>query len=404
MSSILTMLPKQRRMGLFSASLSEAASRIFHTGLRNPVRVSVKVKGQNISDMRTPASLQLNYVIAKPTHRIPIIIKLLERIRPSKAIMFLPTCASVDYIRHILPVVTPGKFQVLALHGRQPRHAREKALRAFSEALTPTILLSTDVAARGLDIPRVDLIIQEPPSDSKQFVHRCGRAGRAGARGLAITFLLPDKEEPYIAFLARRGVHITPLAGFDLSVTEDDACQAARNIRNAVLQDRLLHDKAQQAFVSAVQAYTKHTASAIFTIDNLKENWQDLADAWGLLRFPRMPENRGQCVDLPSIDWSSYKYQDKQKEKLRLESLSQVEVKGSRTSKFRRAKDQRSLAWSGKRARLKDRRAQREKKQAKREYIRKENMTAEELGDMEQLRLLIGQVKNMHGAALPGVL
>jgi ATP-dependent RNA helicase DDX55/SPB4 len=107
--------------------------------------------------------------------------------------MFLPTCASVDYIRHVLPVVTPREFQVLALHGKQPQHAREKALKAFSEALTPTILLSTDVAARGLDIPRVDLIIQEPPSDSKQFVHRSGRAGRAGARGLAITFLLPIK-------------------------------------------------------------------------------------------------------------------------------------------------------------------------------------------------------------------
>lgn len=287
------------------------------------------------------------------------------------------------------------------MHGKQPQHAREKALKAFSEALTPTILLSTDVAARGLDILRVDLIIQEPPSDSKQFVHRSGRAGRAGARGLAITFLLPDKEEPYIAFLARQNVHITPLAGFDLSVSEDDARQAAGKIRSAVLQDRLLHDKAQQAFVSAVQAYTKHTASAIFTIDNLKENWQDLADAWGLLRFPRMPENRGQYVDLPSIDWSSYKYQDKQKEKLRLESLSQADVSGPRTSKFRRAEDQRSPAWSGKRARLKDRRAQREKKQAKREYIRKGNMTAEELGDAEQLRLLIEQVRTMHGAALP---
>ncbi|MCJ1439587.1 MAG: ATP-dependent rRNA helicase spb4 [Stictis urceolatum] len=362
-SSILTVIPKQRRTGLFSASLNDAASRVFHAGLRNPVRISVKVKGQTLPDMRTLASLQLKYIVARPTHRMPIIVKLLEAIQPSEVIIFFPTCASVDYMPHIYPAVIPDQFQLLSLHGKQPQHARERTLKSFSEALTPMILLATDVAAHGLDIPQVDLILQEPPSDSRQFLHRSGRAGRAGAKGLAITFFLPDSP-------------------------------SIRKIRNTVLQDRLLHDKAQQAFVSAVQAYTKHTASAIFTVDNLKENWQELAVAWGLLKLPRMPESKGQCADLPSIDWTAYKYRDKQKEKLRMESLSQVEANQTSTGQFPRPKSKQSLAWTGKQMKLKERKTQREKRQAKTDYPRNQNMADEQRRDATQLRLLIEQFKN----------
>jgi len=349
----------------------------------------VKVKGHTVSDMRTPLSLQLNYVVVRPTHRIPVIIRLLEKFKPSKTIIFLPTCASVDYFQHIYPVAIPSQFRIIALHGKQPQHAREKSLKAFSEALLPVILLATDVAARGLDIPQVNLIIQEPPSDSKQFLHRSGRAGRAGVTGLAVTFLLPGEEESYIPFLALRHIHVNPLTGLHLTVDDDEARRICGRIRNTVLQDRLLHDKAQQAFVGAVQAYAKHTARAIFTINNLKENWQELADAWGLLKMPRMPENRGQSVDLPSIDWSAYKYQDKRKEQLRVEDRKE----GASTSQFGRAGSRQSLAWTGKRARVEKRKVQREKRQARREFSRKQKMTDEERRNAEQLRLLIEQVK-----------
>lgn len=393
MSSVLAMLPKQRRTGLFSASMSEASSRVFCAGLRNPVRISVKVKGHTVSDMRTPASLQLNYVVVRPTHRTSVIIGLLEKFKPFKTIIFLPTCASVDYFKHIYPAVIPSQFQIIALHGKQPQHAREKFLKTFSEALLPSILLATDVAARGLDIPQVNLIIQEPPSDSKQFLHRSGRAGRAGMRGLAVTFILPGKEESYIPFLAHRHIHTNPLTGLNLTVDDDEARRISGCIRNTVLQDRLLHDKAQQAFVSAVQAYAKHTTSAIFTVNNLKENWQELADAWGLLRMPRMPENKGQSVDLPSIDWGAYKYRDKRKEKVRLEGLSQDRKEGASASQFGRAGSRQNLAWTGKRARLEERKVQREKRQARREFTRKQKMTDEERRNAEQLRLLIEQAK-----------
>ena len=117
-----------------------------------------------------------------------------------------------------------------------------------------------------------------------------------------------------------------------------------------------------------------------------------MADAWGLLKMPRMPENKGQSVDLPSIDWSAYKYRDKQKEKLRLEGLGQDRKEGASASQFGRARNRQSLAWTGKCARVEKRKVQREKRQVRREFARKQKMTDEERRNAEQLRLLIEQV------------
>ena len=90
-SSILTILPKQRRTGLFSASMSEASlSQLFYAGLRNPVRISLKSKGYG-TEMRTPRSLELKYIVARPTHQLSLIRKLLEKFKPFRTIIFFPT-------------------------------------------------------------------------------------------------------------------------------------------------------------------------------------------------------------------------------------------------------------------------------------------------------------------------
>ena len=83
-----------------------------------------------------------------------------------------------------------------------PPHARTRTLNAFSSAIStptsPSVLLATDVAARGLDLPHVDVIIQfDPPPDPKAFSHRCGRTARAGRSGTAWV-LLVGREADYV--------------------------------------------------------------------------------------------------------------------------------------------------------------------------------------------------------------
>ena len=403
---ILGRLPKQRRTGLFSASVSEALDQLVRVGLRNPVRIAVKVKSASgAQDKRTPASLQMSYITAKPSMKMPALRQLLTDIlpQPQKTILYVSTCASVDYWQYVLSSVVPSTFSVVPLHGKHPSNVRAKNFTKFVTTLEPAILLTTDVAARGLDIPQVDLVVQlDPPSDPKTFLHRCGRAGRAGRRGLAVTFLNQGKEEDYIEFLRIRQTPIFPLSSPPITTTDSDAAEVTQNIRNVVLKDRSIHDKAQRAFVSWVQAYSKHAASSIFRVADL--DWVEQASAWGLLKLPKMPELKGLEIDKRlglKIDFDTFAFKDKTREKHRLEELAKykatVAASGGIVRKIREGKTKEELrkdkAWSIQKDAKTTKELRREKKEKKREGERLAGMNEEELAKEMELRSMIEQVK-----------
>ena len=400
---ILSRLPKQRRTGLFSASVSEAVDQLVRVGLRNPVRIAVKVKARvtakageegKIEDKRTPASLQMSYLIMPASHKIPAIKKLLATLQPQpqKIILYLATCYSVDYFQHVLPDVLNG-HTIIPLHGKHPDKVRRKNFAKFVDSMVPSILLTTDVAARGLDIPAVDLVLQiDPPSDPKTFIHRCGRAGRAGRRGLAITFLTPGREEDYIEFLRIRQTPISPLTTPAITITSIDADAVSKTMRDAARSDRAIFDKAQRGFVSWVRAYSKHTASSIFHTGNL--DWEDLGHAWGLLRLPSMPElkkfNGDRTLGL-EFDLNALAYKDKLREKQRLEELS---GRGEGTEKKRyEKKDKEKDAWTQKKEQRATKEVRREKKGKRREHERISKMSEEERKKEDDLKKMIEQVK-----------
>jgi ATP-dependent RNA helicase DDX55/SPB4 len=404
---ILSRLPKQRRTGLFSASVSEAVDQLVRVGLRNPVRIAVKVKARaaangsepgKIEDKRTPASLQMAYLVVPPTHKLPAMQKILASLQPQpqKTILYLATCYSVDYFQHVLGEILPGQT-IVPLHGKHPDKVRRKNFAKFVDSVSPSILLTTDVAARGLDIPSVDLVFQlDPPSDPKTFIHRCGRAGRAGRKGLAVTFLTPGREEDYIEFLRVRQTPITPLTTPAIDVSPADAERVTQQIRDVVKTDRAIFDKAQRGFVSWVRAYSKHTASSIFRVADLE--WDQLGAAWGLLRLPSMPElkkwegDRRLGVD---FDFATYAYKDKMREKQRLEELNK-ETQGSREVKplkHVKDKDREAAAWTQKKDQRATKEVRRQKKQAKREAERVSKLSPEERAKEEELKRMIERVK-----------
>lgn len=393
LQKILGRLPKQRRTGLFSASISEAVGEIVRVGLRNPVKIAVKVKSASGDDKRTPASLQMSYLLTPASHKFPALLSLLSQLdsTPQKSIMYLSTCAAVDYFQHILTALLPKQFSLLPLHGKHPPNVRQKNFSKYITTTTPTILLTTDVAARGLDIPQVDLVIQiDPPSDPKVFLHRCGRAGRAGRRGLSVIFLQPGREEDYVPFLSIRKTPISILSKPKITITDDDAKLVTSRIRKEVLADRALYDKGQRAFVSWVKAYSKHQASSIFRMADL--DWTDLGHAWGLLRLPKMPELKTWDGDKSlgvKLNMTEYEYKDKIREKARRVAMEDEKNKVKEPfvkSEYEDKKRKRD-AWSHKHEMQSEKEVRREKKKRKREAERLERMSeGEREKEVERLR------------------
>ncbi|KAI9657981.1 MAG: ATP-dependent rRNA helicase spb4 [Bathelium mastoideum] len=398
---ILERLPKQRRTGLYSASVSEAVDQLVRVGLRNPVRIVVKVKSATgAHDKRTPASLQMSYLVRDPEQKLPAMSSLLRSLQPTplKTIVYMSTCAAVDYFQYILPSILPG-FALVPLHGKHPSSVRQKNFARFVESVTPTVLLTTDVAARGLDIPAVDLVVQlDPPSDPKVFIHRCGRAGRAGRKGLAVTFISTGREEEYIPFLDVRKTPISKLAEPDVNVASADADEATNKFRNLVLKDRALHDKAQRAFVSWLQAYRKHSASSIFRVADL--DWEKLGRAWGLLRLPKMPELKGWEGDRSlglQVDFDTYAYKDKAREKHRKEEMVKRRLEKDHLSENKRksmsASHEMEGAWSDKKAHKRVKEERRQRKAIGREKARREKMTPAEIEREQEMDRMIAKVR-----------
>lgn len=408
LQSILSRLPKQRRTGLFSASVSDAVSEIIRVGLRNPVKVQVKVKslktGGIIEERRTPASLSMRYLLTPASQKLPALAQILEKLepRPQKSIVFLSTCAAVDYFQHILPLLMPQGYACVPLHGKHQSKVRQKNFAKFLNSTQPTILLTTDLASRGLDVPQVDLVVQiDPPSDPKVYLHRCGRAGRAGRKGLSVLFLQPGREEDYVPFLEIRKTPITPLTYPEIAITPAEADAATTKIRHLVKQDRGLHEKAQRAFVSWVRSYSNHTASSIFRIPDL--DWADLANGWGLLRLPKMPEAKKFEGDRSfglQMDWDEFAYKDKTREAQRRADMEKGDnpADAEKREAMKAKRKRNTEAWSDKNEKEDLRVVRREKRQKKKESERKSTLTEEEKVKERDLEDLLAEIRKQNEA------
>ena len=136
------------------------------------------------------------------------------------------------------------------------------------------ILLCTDVAARGLDIPAVDWIIQfDPPDDPKEYIHRVGRTARAGGRGKALLFLLPT-ELGFLRFLKQARV---PLNEYQFPPSKIANVQS--QLERLVEKNYYLNKSAKDGYRSYLQAYASHSLKKIFDVNAL--DLQKVARAYG---------------------------------------------------------------------------------------------------------------------------
>ncbi len=177
---ILDSIQKRRNLGLFSATISREVMDISWVYQRDPVEIVVRPVEENRPDIR-------QYRIpAEQSGKVEVMLRVLKREQAERVIAFCNTKNTTDRLTGLLKM---QGMEAEAIHGDLPQPVRERVLKTFREG-NLRILVATDVAARGLDIDDVDLVVNyDVPEETEYYVHRIGRTGRAKRHGVAYSLV-----------------------------------------------------------------------------------------------------------------------------------------------------------------------------------------------------------------------
>lgn len=185
---ILPMLPARRQTLFFSATMPDAITNLSKSILYKPVRVEVAPVSSVVDTIE-----QHLFFVEKP-QKSELLVSLLKQESDKSVLVFSRTKHGADKIARIL---NRKGIDCEAIHGNKTQGARQRALTNFKSGAT-RVIVATDIAARGIDIVNLELVINyDLPDVAETYVHRIGRTGRAGNRGTALTFCSQD-EHPMV--------------------------------------------------------------------------------------------------------------------------------------------------------------------------------------------------------------
>lgn len=183
--TIAASLPAQRRTALFSATMPPAIQKVAREHLTDPVRVEVAPQSSTVD------TVHQTYAVVPFRHKIGAASRVLAVTEAEAAIVFVRTKSTAEDVA----IELAGRgIQAAAISGDVPQRERERLVERL-RAGSLDVLVATDVAARGLDVDRIGLVVNfDVPREAEAYVHRIGRTGRAGRHGEAITFLTPKEK------------------------------------------------------------------------------------------------------------------------------------------------------------------------------------------------------------------
>lgn len=259
MRQIIKILPSEDRQSmLFSATQTTKVEDLARISLR-PGPLFINVDSQK--ETSTVDGLEQGYVVCDSDNRFLLLFTFLRKYQKKKIIVFLSSCNSVRYYSELLNYID---LPVLELHGKQKQQRRTNTFFEFCNA-ERGILFCTDVAARGLDIPAVDWIIQfDPPDDPRDYIHRVGRTARgANGKGKSLMFLIPSE----LGFLRYLKSSKVPLNEYEFPSTKIVNVQS--QLEKLLKTNYELNRIAKDGYRSYLQAYASHSLKTVYQIDKL---------------------------------------------------------------------------------------------------------------------------------------
>ncbi|KAJ5522247.1 hypothetical protein N7527_006362 [Penicillium freii] len=284
MRQIVKILPKEERQTmLFSATQTTKVEDLARISLRpGPLYINV----DHSKEHSTVAGLEQGYVVCEADKRFLLLFSFLKRNLKKKIIVFFSSCSCVKYHAELLNYID---LPVLELHGKQKQQKRTNTFFEFCNAKQGT-LICTDVAARGLDIPAVDWIIQfDPPDDPRDYIHRVGRTARgAEGKGRSLMFLQPSE----VGFLKHLKDARVPVVEFEFPASKIVNVQS--QLEKLIGQNYYLNKSAKDGYRSYLQAYASHSLRTVFDVNKL--DLVKVAKGFGFNAPPRIDIQLGSSL------------------------------------------------------------------------------------------------------------
>ncbi|GAA6226204.1 probable ATP-dependent RNA helicase DDX10 [Lates japonicus] len=276
LNAILDNLPKSRQTLLFSATQTKSVKDLARLSLKDPEYVWVHEKAK----FSTPATLEQSYVVCELHQKVNMLYSFIRSHLKKKIIVFFACCKEVQYLFRTFCRLRPG-MPILALHGKQHQMKRVEVYNDFLKKQN-AVLFATDIAARGLDFPAVNWVLQfDCPEDADTYIHRVGRTARYKEGGEALLLLLPSEEKGMISQLQEKKVPINKI-----QVNPDKLQNVQQKLEAFLAQEKEQKERAQRCFVSYLRSVYLMKNKEVF--DVFKLQIQEYAVSLGLAVAPRV--------------------------------------------------------------------------------------------------------------------
>jgi ATP-dependent RNA helicase DDX10/DBP4 len=276
LDAIVANLPRARQTLLFSATQTKSVAALARLSLRG----AEYVEAHSDVGAPTPARLEQAFMETPAPAKLDVLWSFIKTHLRARTIVFVSTCKQVRFLYEALRRLRPG-VPLRALHGKMGQARRVAVYQAFC-ADAAGVLFATDVAARGLDFPSVDWVVQaDAPEDAAAYIHRVGRTARYTAAGRGLLLLLPSERAGALAALAAARVPLRELRSNPARLQPVGPALAA-----LLSKDAELKDSAQRALVAYLRSVFLQPDKATFDVSAIPV--AELAMAWGLPNAPRL--------------------------------------------------------------------------------------------------------------------
>jgi len=272
---ILGAMPPEKRSLLFSATVPKGIAALARSYQRDALRIEVERGRQGHADIEYRA------VRIYPQEKEAAVVNLLRLVESPTAIVF---CNTREAVRHLSATLTERGFSVVTLSGELSQHERNQAMQALRNGRS-RVLVATDVAARGIDLPTVGIVIHaDLPNDMETLQHRSGRTGRAGRKGVSALLVPYNRRRSAERLLSEAGVDVAwsgppsadEVRGLDAErFLADPALAEPAAEDDLVMARRLIEERGAEAVAAALVRLYRARLPAIEDVSDPGERPRD---------------------------------------------------------------------------------------------------------------------------------